>query len=130
MLRFISEACATGSIPITVSDPPLGGEVQPIIRMVDVFPAPFGPRKPKASARRTSKSMPSTATRSPNRLLRERALTRGSIDGEPNQGCGRVGSSSSRRILRQRLPERFGQILGSRTHRARDVLRVGDAASL
>ena len=27
------------------------GETQPIMRMVEVFPAPFGPRKPKASPR-------------------------------------------------------------------------------
>src|SRR5437773_5203568 len=34
-------------------------------RSVVVFPAPFGPRKPKTSPSRTSRSMPSTATRSP-----------------------------------------------------------------
>ena len=33
------------------SVPPDGGETQPIIRIVDVLPAPFGPRKPKASPR-------------------------------------------------------------------------------
>ena len=49
------------------SVPPDGGETQPIIRIVDVLPAPFGPRKPNASPRSTSKSTPSTATSSPNR---------------------------------------------------------------
>ena len=33
------------------SVPSDGGETHPIIRIVDVFPAPFGPRKPKASPR-------------------------------------------------------------------------------
>ncbi len=41
--------------------PPLGGETQPIIRIVELLPAPFGPRKPNASPFCTSKSMPSTA---------------------------------------------------------------------
>ena len=31
------------------SSPPLGGETQPIIRMVEDLPAPLGPRKPNAS---------------------------------------------------------------------------------
>ena len=55
------------------SVPPLTGETQPIIRIVELLPAPFGPRKPNASPRLTSKSMPSTATSSPNRLTSPRA---------------------------------------------------------
>src|SRR3977135_160777 len=43
------------------------------MRIVDVLPAPFGPRKPKASPRDTSKSTPSTAVNSPKRLVRPRA---------------------------------------------------------
>ena len=43
------------------------GETQPTIRIVEDLPAPLGPRNPKASPRRTSTSMPSTATKSPNR---------------------------------------------------------------
>ncbi len=58
----------TGSMPRMRSSPPLGGEVQPIIRMVDDLPAPLGPRKPNASPARTSTSMPSTAVKSPNRF--------------------------------------------------------------
>src|SRR5215207_7066524 len=55
------------------SVPALTGETQPIIRMVELFPAPFGPRNPKASPRFTSRSIPSTATRAPNRLTKPRA---------------------------------------------------------
>ena len=40
-----------GSSPKTRSSPSVTGETQPIIRIVDVFPAPFGPRKPNASPR-------------------------------------------------------------------------------
>ena len=53
--------------------PPLIGETQPIIRIVEVLPAPFGPRNPNDSPGATSKSMPSTAVNSPNRLVRPRA---------------------------------------------------------
>ena len=45
--------------------PPARGRDGPIIRMVELLPAPFGPRKPKVSPRSTEKSMPSTATKSP-----------------------------------------------------------------
>jgi hypothetical protein len=43
------------------------------MRIVVVLPAPLGPRKPKTSPRPTLKSMLSTATRSPKRLVRPRA---------------------------------------------------------
>jgi hypothetical protein len=52
-----------------------------IIFMVEVFPAPLGPRKPNASPLAMSKSMASTATKSPNRLVSPRAWTRGSAMG-------------------------------------------------
>src|SRR5215210_8108719 len=64
---------AAGSRPRIRSVPSLTGETQPIIRMVELLPAPFGPRKPNASPRWTSRSIPSTATRSPKRLTRPRA---------------------------------------------------------
>ena len=38
-----------GSRPRMRSVPPLTGETQPIIRIVELLPAPFGPRKPNAS---------------------------------------------------------------------------------
>jgi adenosine deaminase len=54
------------------------GDMQAIIRMVDVLPAPLGPRKPKDSPGAISKSMLSTATSSPNRLVKPRAQMIGS----------------------------------------------------
>ena len=68
--------CSTGSMPRTRNVPALGGETQPIMRMVEDLPAPFGPRKPNASPRIRSKSIPSTAVKSPKRLVRPRACTR------------------------------------------------------
>ncbi len=44
------------------------GETQPIMRIVLLLPAPLGPRKPNASPRRTSTSMPATAVKSPKRF--------------------------------------------------------------
>src|SRR5580658_4683955 len=58
-----------GSIPRIRSSPPDTGDMQAIIRIVEVLPAPFGPRKPKASPRPISKSIASTATNSPNRFV-------------------------------------------------------------
>ena len=68
-----------GSMPRTRSVPPLAGDTQPIIRIVDVLPAPFGPRNPNASPRSTSKSTPSTAVNSPNFLVSPRAWISGSL---------------------------------------------------
>src|SRR5258707_15212074 len=58
-----------GSIPITVRTPSVIGDTQPIIRIVDVLPAPLGPRNPNDSPRATSKSTGSTAVKSPNFLV-------------------------------------------------------------
>jgi hypothetical protein len=65
------------------SVPLVGGDTQPIIRIVEVLPAPFGPRKPNASPRWTSKSMPSTATSAPKLLTSPRACTSGSCSAAP-----------------------------------------------
>src|ERR1044072_5211958 len=65
----------SGSMPRTVSSPSERGETQPTIRIVEDLPAPFGPRKPNASPRRTSTSMPLTAVNSPKRLTSPRACT-------------------------------------------------------
>jgi hypothetical protein len=43
--------------------------------MVEDFPAPFGPRNPKASPWYKSKSIASTAVKLPNRFVRPRART-------------------------------------------------------
>ena len=45
--------------------------------MVEVLPAPFGPRKPKVSPCSTRTSIPSTAANCPNRLTRPMASTIG-----------------------------------------------------
>ena len=57
------------------SSPSVGGETQPIIRIVEDLPAPLGPRKPNASPRWISTSMPSTAVNSPKRFTSPRART-------------------------------------------------------
>src|SRR5687768_9440235 len=55
------------------SSPELTGDTAAIIRIVEDLPAPLGPRKPNASPRRTSTSMPLTASKSPNDLWRPTA---------------------------------------------------------
>ena len=59
------------------ASPSVIGETHPIIRIVEVLPAPFGPRNPNDSPGATSKSMASTAVKSPNRLVRPRAWMSG-----------------------------------------------------
>ena len=61
----IAGPSVAGSSPRIRSTPPLTGETAPIIRMVEDFPAPFGPRNPKASPFHTSRSIPATASKSP-----------------------------------------------------------------
>src|SRR3954453_9557986 len=68
------------------SAPAVIGETQPIIRIVEVLPAPFGPRKPKDSPGATSKSTASTAVNSPKRLVRPRAWMSEGVDGAPGAG--------------------------------------------
>ena len=65
MLRAVA---LPGPCPALRSVPPVIGETHPIIRIVDVLPAPFGPRNPNDSPGATSKSMASTAVNSPKRL--------------------------------------------------------------
>ena len=62
-----------GSMPRTRRVPPLAGDMHEIIRMVEVLPAPLGPRKPNDSPLPISKSTASTATKSPNRFTSPRA---------------------------------------------------------
>jgi hypothetical protein len=56
----------SGSIPKTCIVPEVLGETQAIIFIVEVFPAPFGPRKPNNSPFFTVKLILSTAIISPN----------------------------------------------------------------
>src|SRR6185312_1394393 len=64
-------------MPRIVSSPEVTGATHPIMRIVELLPAPFGPRKPKASPGRTSRSMPSTAVKAPKRVCKLRALMSG-----------------------------------------------------
>src|SRR6187401_388775 len=93
---------------MTVSVPPLIGETQPIIRIVEVLPAPFGPRKPNDSPCATSKSMASTAVKSPNFLVSPRAWMSevGDVSGMGAHGTA-VGRRDRLGGLRRprRLPE-------------------------
>src|SRR5215213_826801 len=67
-------------MPRIRSSPPVTGETAAIIRMVEDLPAPLGPRKPNASPRRTSMSMPLTAsTVSPSRPLNDLRTSRAEI---------------------------------------------------
>jgi hypothetical protein len=49
------------------------------MRIVDVLPAPFGPRNPKVSPGSTVKSTSSTARNAPNRLMSARASISGAM---------------------------------------------------
>src|SRR5213080_81502 len=80
-----------GSSPRMLSVPSDGGETHPIIRMVELFPAPFGPRNPKASPLCTSKSIPSTATISSKRFTNPRAWMSG-VCSETFTGCNLPGT--------------------------------------
>ena len=62
--RAITDGEPAGS-PRTVAVPPLGRINPRIIRSVVVLPAPFGPRNPQISPRRTVISTSLTASRSP-----------------------------------------------------------------
>ena len=64
-----------GSSPKIRRSPLLGRETAETIFMVDVLPAPLGPKKPKLSPAATSKSMAFTARNSPKSLVNWRADT-------------------------------------------------------
>ena len=68
---------ARGPCPGSRSVPSVTGDMHAIIRIVLVLPAPLGPRKPKLSPGATSKSIASTAVKSPNRLVSPRAWMSG-----------------------------------------------------
>src|SRR5713101_3539321 len=65
-----ASASARMSCPATRAVPEVGGVSVVNMRMSVVFPAPFGPSKPKISRSATSKTMSLTATRSPNFLVK------------------------------------------------------------
>src|SRR5579864_3168749 len=65
-------ASRTTSKPATFAVPAVGSSVVVSTRCVVVFPAPFGPSRPKSSPGRTSNDTSFTAARSPNRRVSPR----------------------------------------------------------
>ena len=63
-------ALARGAMPATCASPFVGARKQVKIRMVVVFPAPLGPRKPSTSPRLTSKEIPFKARNIPYSFTR------------------------------------------------------------
>src|SRR3984885_3638627 len=74
MRRLTSIGCSWTSKPATLALPSVGGRKQVRMRMVVVFPAPLGPRKPTICPLSTSKEMLSTATVRAYRLVRPSTL--------------------------------------------------------
>src|SRR5947209_1987817 len=66
--------CSMTSYPATFAVPLVGGKKQVKTRIVVVFPAPFGPKKPTICPFSTSKEMLSTATLRAYRLVRPSTL--------------------------------------------------------
>ena len=73
-------------MPATVAVPEVGAISVPSVRTVVVFPAPFGPRKPKTSPWATSKETSEKAVRWPKRLV-SRSTTRAGWSWRPS-GAG------------------------------------------
>src|SRR5690242_15310385 len=70
-MRFLtSKGCSRTSKPATLAEPAVGGRKQVRTRIVVVFPAPFGPRKPTICPFSTSKEILSTAIVRAYRLVR------------------------------------------------------------
>lgn len=64
-MSLICGPCSSGSLPKIVIVPEVRWEVAAIIRIVVDLPAPLGPSRPNDSPLATSKSMASTAVKSP-----------------------------------------------------------------
>ena len=92
-----------GSRPRIDSVPPLSGETQPIIRIVEVLPAPLGPRKPNDSPGATSKSMPSTAVNVAEALGQAAGM-------DERGGGGRRGAGSGRLRRHERVGHGTGMV--------------------
>src|SRR4051794_12398832 len=89
MRGFTSSARVATSTPRTIACPPSGARSPSRISTVVVLPAPFGPSRPKISPAATWKSMPSTATMSPYRLISPRTSTTGPVGADPVATIGR-----------------------------------------
>src|SRR3954468_11283692 len=83
MLRRTSSRSPATSCPATRALPAVGRtSVHSMLIVVD-FPAPLGPRNPNVSPLWTSRSMPRTASISPNRFPSPRALTAEVVETTP-----------------------------------------------
>src|SRR5262245_28271079 len=88
MLALICSVCRYTSKPATVASPDVGCDRPHRMRMAVVLPAPLAPRKPKISPRCTSNVSPSTAVKSPKRLVSFRQVMALSlVDGSMSLGC-------------------------------------------
>ena len=70
MRRRVSSGCSLTSNPSTVAVPLVAGRNPVKMRIVVVFPAPFGPKKPTTSPSAASNEAPDTAECRPKRLVR------------------------------------------------------------
>ena len=84
--RTCSGAAAT-SMPATVAEPAEGSRMPHSIRMVVVFPEPFGPSSPNTSPRSMRSVSSRTAVTGPKRRVRPRVSTPGGL----TAAAGRTG---------------------------------------
>src|SRR6266542_6305951 len=94
MFRRTSSRWVTTSYPATVAAPAVGRASVHSTLIVVVLPAPFGPRNPNVSPRRTSKSTPPTASIWTYRLARPRTAMIGSPAGPGAAGWVGFGRST------------------------------------
>src|SRR5262245_41837624 len=91
MRAFARSGSRQTSTPPMKAAPAEGRSRPTIILMVVDLPAPFGPRKPKNSPRRTTRLRPLTATFGPNALVRPQvaiAASDGGTDTPEGVGVG------------------------------------------
>src|SRR6516165_4457943 len=87
-MRFLTSwGFSRTSNPATLALPDVGGRKQVSTRIVVVFPAPLGPRKPTICPFSTSKEMLSTATVRSYRLVRPSTLIMVSYSDEQRGNC-------------------------------------------
>src|SRR2546425_867671 len=79
MRALIARGSRRTSMPNTSSRPAVTGDEQWIIFTVEVFPAPFGPRKPKHSPAWMANETPSTAVSLPYLFVRPPASMTGGM---------------------------------------------------
>ena len=63
--RFAASGFTRKSWPAILTEPAVGCRIPAIMRIVVVFPAPFGPRNPKSSPDGTTRSRERTAVNVP-----------------------------------------------------------------